>query len=124
MIIGSDVIELCGIFFVLGWVYALVVKRLPEWTWPAWFVWSVFGITTVVTATYCYIGELRYFDLVAVFLSALPGIVWMNWFQWQNHLERQDVLLAEIDRLETELKKTENQVVIRVPELAYYEKTN
>ena len=120
-------IILCSIYFVLSFIMAKIVLRLPlERCQLNWAVVSVWGIGNAVSGTFLYtiwfvpqpsISGL-YWSLWLVFLAALPGMLWLNWQQirlWKAEIRRRDteiILLKDQLQIEQLVKKTRYYSII------------
>ena len=112
---------LMGVFFILSFVMARINLKIPTRHQMYWWVSAVWGITFVVSAVFglaaFYPIDLLtlYWHLWGVFLSALPGQIYLNWEQakrWQGEVTRREkanMALSETVRIQTEAIEMRNQ---------------
>jgi hypothetical protein len=105
-----DTFILAAIFFILSWVMAWVILKLPVRYQMIWSATSVWGIFCIVTAVFLFLWLQRpttqsqaWIDLWVVFAFALPGMAALNYFQRKRWLDRMEESESELD----EYKKNE-----------------
>lgn len=116
-------IFVCLIFFCLSFILAKIVLRFPaDRCQMSWSIVAVWGIANVVSAVFLYaiwfVPDVSinwlYRSLWLVFLSALPGMLYLNWQQvkiWRGMLRERDKEIM-ILKSQLELEKIVNQKLV------------
>lgn len=107
---------LIAMLFSLSFIKAKIILKLPKVWQPAWSLVAVNGIAFVITLVTVFCWMVRptsviqaWFDLVLVFLAALPGMIYLNHRQWQRSLKKDKELAQGISELTIKYLKEETQ---------------